>query len=141
MNSVFTGAPNAIYADDCASSVTVINNRFFNVSGGVGALEGGKGHVFVGNHVGPNTRGLHAVAKGCTGALQYLALVPFNTSQVWLDTYPELALEVAQDPNAPWHLSFVNNTFCNNGTSFVDMGASTVLKYNGTDSGNVPGCS
>lgn len=137
-NSVFPGTP-LLYLDDCASSVTVINNTFLNSSGPAAALEGGKGHVFVGNHLGVSQRGVHAVGKGCAGALPFLALVPWNSSAVWRQAYPELVPEIEQDPNAPWHLVFVNNTYCN-GTSFQDMGNATIVKYNGTDAGNYQQC-
>lgn len=137
-NSVFPGTP-ALYLDDCASSVTVINNTFLNNSGPAAALEGGKDHVFIDNRLGQGQHGVHAVGKGCTGAMPYLSLVPWNSSAVWREAYPDLVAEVEQDPNAPWHLVFVNNTWCN-GTSFQDLGNSTVVKYNGTVSGNYQKC-
>jgi hypothetical protein len=106
INSVFPGPP-ALYLDDCASSVTVVNNTFRNISGPAAALEGGKGHVFLDNYVGEDAQGVHALGKGCAGALAYLDLVPWNTSAAWLAAYPDLVPEVTQNPSAPCVLLFL----------------------------------
>lgn len=135
INSFFPGTP-ILYADDCMSSLTVINTTFANYSGPAAALEGGKDHVFIGNRA--EGKGVHAVGKGCSSSIPYLDLVPWNTSEVWLASYPTLVPEVAQNANEPWHLVFVNNSVnaCFS-SSFVDMSASTILQYNGTDAGNI----
>lgn len=142
LNSVFPGTP-AMYMDDCASSVFVSGCTFWNSSGPFAASEGGKGHAFINNFIRNGSHGVHAVAKGCTGALQYLDLVPFNTSKAWLTAYPDLAAEVAQGTDDPWHLTFVNNTICfpsKNTTAFMDMSVAEIVKYNGTASGNKEAC-
>lgn len=124
----------------------MFNNTFRNISGPAAALEGGKGYTFFDNYVGEDAQGVHAVGKGCSGALPYLALVPWNTSAAWLAAYPELVPEVAQNPDAPWHLVFVNNTRCapransSAATPFVDMSSATAAKYNGSIDGGVNRC-
>lgn len=132
LNSVFPGTP-AMYADDCASSVRVEACRAWNNSGPFFASEGGKGHAFVNNRLARGQRGAHVVGKGCAGALPYLSLVPFNTSAAWLAAYPDVAAEVAEDANAPWHLNFSGNVYCNETNSaFMDMSAANIVKYNGS---------
>ena len=137
INSVYPGTP-VLYLDDCASSVTVINNSFRNCSGPSAALEGGKGHRFINNYIHEDAGDVHAVGKGCSGALPYLSLVPWNTSAIWLSTYPELLPEIEQNSGAPWHLEFANNTRCsprfNSSLSapFVDMSAAEAAQYNGS---------
>lgn len=137
INSVNPGTP-ILYLDDCASSITAINNSFRNCSGPAAALEGGKGHVFINNYIHEDAHGVHAVGKSCAGALPYLDLVPWNTSTVWLERYPDLVPEILENSGAPWHIFFVNNTLCapransSAAAPFVDMSNSTASKYNGS---------
>ena len=145
INSVYPGTP-ALYLDDCASSVTVINNSFRNCSGPTAASEGGKAHQFIGNYIGEDAQPLHVVGKSCAGALPYLSAVPWNTSAAWLAAYPEMVPELAEDAGAPWHLVLQGNTRCapransSAAAPFADIGAQTVEKYNGSDDGGVNAC-
>lgn len=125
----------------------VINNTFRNISGPAAASEGGKGHTFIGNHIGEDAEGVHAVGKSCAGALAFLPLVPWNTSEVWLRAYPELVGELAGGGSGdPWHLTFLNNTRCvptanqSSAAPFVDMNPQSVEKYNGTSDGGGLAC-
>jgi len=162
VNSVFPGTP-ILYADDCASSITVVNNTFRNNSGGAAALEGGKvrlcrdtvscvvahnylhttqpldscpprhtrsrsvqDHLFERN-VLVNVSRAHTVSKGCAGALPFLDLVPWNTSAVWLNAYPTLAVEVGSNVNEAWNLLFADNVVCNcTSTTFSDARCAAV---------------
>jgi hypothetical protein len=146
INSANPGCP-ALYLDDCFSSVEVINNTFRNCSGPAAASEGGKGHVFIGNHIGQDALGVHAVGKNCAGALAFLPAVPWNTSEVWLRAYPELVGELSGTASGyPWHLTFLNNTRCSptanqsSASPFVDMAPASVEKYNGTSDGGFLSC-
>ena len=145
INSVNAGTP-ILYLDDCASSVAVINNTFWNCSGPTAASEGGMGHTFIGNYVSENAMGVHALGKSCAGALQYASLVPWNTSSAWRAAYPELVEELRENANAPWHLTFLNNTRCvptansSAAAPFVDMNIASVQRWNGSSDGGINAC-
>ena len=65
---------------------------------------------------------------------------------MWLAAYPELAPEVNENVNAPWHLQFINNTRCapransSAAAPFVDMSNATAATYNGSVSGGENVC-
>lgn len=88
-----------------------------------------------------NVSTVHAVSKGCAGALLYLDAVPWNTSQTWLTAYPTLTLEVAQDVNAAWNLHFDDNRLCNcTATTMADASNSSLVKLNGSEINTVNSC-
>lgn len=49
----------------------------------IAALEGGKNHVFTGNIAAPSQHTIHALSKGCAGALAYLDLVSGEAAWIW----------------------------------------------------------
>ena len=60
----------------------------------IAALEGGKNHVFTGNIAAPGQHTIHALSKGCAGALAYLDLVSGEGAWIWW-LVPDLCLRRA----------------------------------------------
>lgn len=91
-----------------------------------------------------DNRGMGWGHAGChSGGTQYdfLSRIPYNTSKVWLDTYPLLANLTLDDPCTPKYNQIWNNTYCNlNGKPFIDQSGSTIAGWGSSAGNNVKQC-
>jgi hypothetical protein len=105
INTNFDGGNNvqAVYLDDQVSGFTVTNNTFANVTRAF-HLGGGRSNIFTFNTIRfPSRNSMNTVAHldnrgegwnhgACSSAdgilVEFLARVPYNTSAIWMDSYP-----------------------------------------------------
>lgn len=150
INSLFTGDDvSAVYLDDSASGTLIQGNTFINVSRAL-LLGGGRDNLFLSNvvHHAQGTdaaihfddRDLGWASNSCKpGGLPYdfLYRVPFNSSSVWISSYPTLATILQNQPCVPMGNVIVGNTLCDApGLPWIDVSNSTINSWGSTAWGN-----
>lgn len=137
----------SVYLDDYMSGWTVTGNTFFNTS--CIFVGGGRDHsvtnnTFVATSSCQPVR-IDARCSGNTSAqfppilIQFLARVPYNTSAVWINSYPHLPDILQDDPCWPKYNAFVNNTFCGPpNAQFTSANNATLASWGSTEWDNVP---
>ena len=117
----------AVYLDDLVSGFTITGNTFVNVSRAL-HLGGGRSIVFQNNtirHAGNNSgraathvdnRGMGWSAKACTPPdgilIEFLARVPYATSDAWRRAFPALAGILGDEPCQAKHNLIADNHMC-----------------------------
>jgi hypothetical protein len=129
INTVFNSQNDvqAVYLDDMVSGFNVSYNTFINVSRSY-HLGGGRNNIFTyntiingsdnseGDAVHADNRGMGWDSSACQqpdGILvQFLSVVPYNTSQIWIQSYPDLP-NILQDEACQAKYNIMeNNTAC-----------------------------
>jgi hypothetical protein len=147
----------AVYLDDMISGFTITNNTFLNVSRAL-LLGGGRDIIFANNSITGvdggdaavhfDNRGMGWSAASCTppdGELvHFLARVPYNTSAVWIQSFPHLINYLNDEPCVPKNNIIVGNTLCNgtnggSGAPFLDQSNATIVSWGSTAWGNTAG--
>lgn len=148
----------AVYLDDMVSGVTVTDNTIVNVSRAV-LLGGGRWNLVARNDIRgisqANDAAVHfdnrgqgwanpscnftAAAPAIPNMVVLLERVPYNTSAVWLATFPWLADILEDNPCALKYNAVVNNTYCDleAGIPFLDQSDETIASWGSTVGGNV----
>ncbi|EFC37914.1 predicted protein [Naegleria gruberi] len=104
-----------IYLDDMFSSVTMYGNILVDCYRGL-LIGGGRDNVVFGNVFVNNTQAIYADDRGLTWANTVeintnLLKVPFNTSKIWIDSYPTLPNILNDEPNTPKGNNVTFNVF------------------------------
>jgi hypothetical protein len=146
----------AVYLDDMISGITVEDNVFVNVSRAL-ELGGGRWISFARNTIRGVTlandavahfdnRGMNWANPSCNlsksvdpNMIMLLNRVPYNTSAMWLETFPELANILNDEPCTPKYNAITNNTYCFVDTDipFLDATFEQIVAWGSTASGNV----
>ena len=111
-----------IYLDGLTSGFTVTDNRMDNVARAL-EINCGRSNTFARNVI-TNSGGSFGVLSlspclsanycGIPGGLGWASLqaVPWNSSAVWIEAFPELAVIVDDNPCWPAHNAIINNSIC-----------------------------
>lgn len=135
----------AVYLDDLVSGFAIFGNTFVNVSRAL-HLGGGRSIVFQNNTIrsaGNNSgnaanhidnRGMGWDARSCTppnGTLvEFLARVPYATSDAWLRSFPVLAGILRDEPCQAKYNLVADNVLCGIGASAAfDVSPSTFASW------------
>ncbi|KAG2372942.1 hypothetical protein C9374_012972 [Naegleria lovaniensis] len=95
-----------VYLDDQLSSITMYGNIFSAVYNGF-QLGGGRDNIVFGNIFINNTTPIHADSRGLLGVydsttrMNRLLSLPYNSSDVWISSYPKLPNILNDEPQAP----------------------------------------
>jgi hypothetical protein len=146
----------SVYLDDMISGVIVNENVFENVSRAL-ELGGGRWNSFARNVIRGlslsndavvhfDNRGMNWANPSCNASqsqdpnmIMLLDRVPYNTSDVWISTFPALADILNDDPCRPKYNAIINNTYCQvmEGIPFIDATDEEIQSWDSVSYGNV----
>jgi hypothetical protein len=138
------------------SGVIVNDNVFENVSRAL-ELGGGRWNSFARNVIRGlslsndavvhfDNRGMNWANPSCNASqsqdpnmIMLLDRVPYNTSDVWISTFPALADILNDDPCRPKYNAIINNTYCQvmEGIPFIDATDEEIQSWDSVSYGNV----